>query len=49
MHEICIRVCIFVLCICLDGTFHQYIVYGSSAAERVNCDLECVYSYYVFV
>ena len=27
----------------------QNVVYVGSAAVRVNCDLECVYSYYVFV
>ena len=42
-HEICFRVCILVLCICLDGICDQSVVYVGSAAVRMCFDLECVY------
>ena len=48
-HEVCFRVCIFLLCICLDGIFDQSVVYVGSAAVRMKYVLECVYSYNVYV
>ena len=47
-HEVCFRVWILVLCICLHGVFGHFVVSVGSAPVSMTCYLECVYFYYVF-